>query len=85
MSSEDPGAVPGAVLRVSMRGPEGTVLHVTSDSGHAGDSVAATCVTLTVTTTGGGPVPSASPVDTGGCGIVGTESCSGTRSLPQTR
>jgi hypothetical protein len=74
VGSEDPGAVPGAVLRVSMAGPDGAVLNVTSDSGRAGDLAAATCVTLTVTTASGGPVPWASLADKGGCGMVVAES-----------
>ncbi len=74
VGSEDPGAVPGAVLRVSMAAPDGAVLKVTSDSGHAGDLAAATCVTLTVTTESGGPVPWASLVDKGGCGMLVAQS-----------
>jgi hypothetical protein len=66
--------VPGAILRVSMAGPDGAVLHVTSDSGRAGDMAATTCVTLTVTTASGEPVPWATLVDVGGCTLFGTES-----------
>jgi hypothetical protein len=73
VGSEDPGAVAGAVLRVRMAGPDGTVLKVTSDSGHAGDLAAATCVTLTVTTASGGPVRWANLVDKGGCGMLVAE------------
>jgi hypothetical protein len=74
VGSEDPGVVPGAVLRVSMAGPDGTVFRVTSDSGHAGDLAAATCVTLTVTAASGEPVAWATLVDVGGCAVLGTES-----------
>ena len=74
VGSEDPGSVPGAVLQVSMAGPDGAVLNVTSDSGHAGHLAATTCVTLTVTTASGEPVPWATLVDVGGCTLLGTES-----------
>jgi hypothetical protein len=90
VGSEDPGVVPGAVLRVSMAGPDGTVLRVTSDSGHAGDLAAATCVTLTVTAASGEPVAWATLVDVGGCAVLGTESvrspiAPGAMGLGQTR
>ena len=84
LGSPDPAAVPGAVVRLTTPGPEGTVLQVRSDlDGNNNDLVAGSCVAVTVMMPSGAPAPGAADADRGGCEGVVAESL-GRRSQPQT-
>jgi hypothetical protein len=74
LGSPDPASVPGAVVRLSTPGPEGTVLQVTSDAGTYNDLAAASCVTITISEPNGSAAPGSQEADKGGCAVVGTSS-----------
>lgn len=78
LGSPDPAAVPGAVVRLTTPGPEGTVLQVVSDDGNNNDLVAGSCVAVTVMMPSGAPAPGAADADRGGCEGVVAESLGGT-------
>lgn len=74
VGSKQPGSVPGAVSRIDVPGPGGTVLNVYSDEGNDSPEAAANCVTLTINTPAGLPAPGADSTDSGGCTVVGVSS-----------
>ena len=83
VGSTEPASVPGAVVRVSGPGPEGTVLQVVSDNGDNDALAAGSCDTITVSTPSGAPAPGAAQADQGGCDIVGVTAVGSSLSATQ--